>query len=102
MQELAEQYLTPGTMMLGHLNHPTILLEFGEIQPIVSDRNHEPVILGEKFGTSWVTGWTPPIPVRIVACRPRTCRRRDQALDQTEGGVRIAMPGCGLRDGRPW
>ena len=45
--------------MLGNLNHPTILLEFGEIQPIVSDRNHEPVILGEKFGTSWVTGWTP-------------------------------------------
>ena len=53
---LAEQYLTPGTIMLGHLNHPTILSLFGQIQSIINDRNLQPVTLDEMFGTSRVTG----------------------------------------------
>ena len=53
---LAEQYLTPGTIMLGHLNHPTILSLFGQIQSIIAERNLEPVTLDEMFGTSRVTG----------------------------------------------
>ena len=53
---LAEQYLTPGTIMLGHLNHPTILSLFGQIQSIINDRNLRPVTLDEMFGTSRATG----------------------------------------------
>ena len=53
---LAEQYLTPGTIMLGHLNHPTILSLFGQIQSIINDRNLQPVTLDEMFGTSRATG----------------------------------------------
>jgi peptidoglycan/xylan/chitin deacetylase (PgdA/CDA1 family) len=53
---LAEQYLTPGTIMLGHLNHPTILSLFDQIQTIISDRKLEPVTLDEMFGTSRSTG----------------------------------------------
>lgn len=53
---LAEQYLQPGTIMLGHLNHPTILTLFGQIQSIISDRNLQPVTLDEMFGTSRAVG----------------------------------------------
>jgi hypothetical protein len=53
---LAEQYLQPGTIMLGHLNHPTILTLFGEIQSIISKRNLQPVTLDEMFGTSRAVG----------------------------------------------
>lgn len=53
---LAEQYLTPGTIMLGHLNHPTILSLFDQIQGIISDRKLQPVTLDEMFGTSRATG----------------------------------------------
>lgn len=49
---LAEQWLTPGTIMLGHLNHPTILSLFSQIESIITDRNLEPVTLDEMFGTS--------------------------------------------------
>ena len=53
---LAKQYLTPGTIMLGHLNHPTILSLFDQIQGIISDRGLQPVTLDEMFGTSRATG----------------------------------------------
>ena len=53
---LAEQYLTPGRIVLGHLNHPTILSLFGQIQSIIAERNLEPVTLDEMFGTSRATG----------------------------------------------
>ena len=53
---LAEQSLTPGTIMLGHLNHPTILSLCGQIQSIIAERNLEPVTFAEIFGTSRVTG----------------------------------------------
>jgi len=53
---LAEQYLQPGTIMLGHLNHPTILSLFDQIQSIIQERNLDPVTLDEMFGTSRTTG----------------------------------------------
>ena len=53
---LAEQWLHPGTIMLGHLNYPTVLSLFDQIQSIIASRNLEPVTLDEMFGTSRATG----------------------------------------------
>lgn len=53
---LAEQWLRPGTIMLGHLNHPAILGLFDQIESIISSRNLQPVTLDEMFGTSRTTG----------------------------------------------
>lgn len=53
---LARQYLQPGTIMLGHANHPTILGLFDEIQAILAERALEPVTLDTMFGTSRATG----------------------------------------------
>lgn len=53
---LAEQWLQPGTIVLGHLNHPTVLSLFTQIQWIIASRNLEPVTLDEMFGTSRATG----------------------------------------------
>jgi peptidoglycan/xylan/chitin deacetylase (PgdA/CDA1 family) len=53
---LAEKWLQPGTIMLGHLNHPTVLDLFDRIEKLIADRNLEPVTVDEMFGTSRVTG----------------------------------------------
>lgn len=53
---LAEQWLKPGTIMLGHLNHPPILSLFAQIQSIIASRNLDPVTLDEMFGTSRLIG----------------------------------------------
>jgi peptidoglycan/xylan/chitin deacetylase (PgdA/CDA1 family) len=53
---LAQQWLQPGTVMLGHLNHPAILSLFDQIQGIIASRNLEPVTLDEMFGTSRAAG----------------------------------------------
>lgn len=53
---LAEQWLKPGTIMLGHLNHTPILSLFDQIQGIIAARNLDPVTLDEMFGTSRETG----------------------------------------------
>jgi peptidoglycan-N-acetylglucosamine deacetylase len=53
---LAQQYLQPGTIMLGHANHPTILSLFPQVQAIIAQRNLQPVTLDEMFGTSRVIG----------------------------------------------
>jgi len=53
---LANQYLRPGTIMLGHLNHPTILSLFDQIEAIIAERDLEPVTLDEMFGTSRMAG----------------------------------------------
>ena len=42
--------------MLGHLNHPTVLSLFGQIQSLIAERNLDPVTLDEMFGTSRATG----------------------------------------------
>ncbi|HXA33501.1 MAG TPA: polysaccharide deacetylase family protein [Acidimicrobiales bacterium] len=56
LMNLAQQYLTPGTIVLGHLNHPTVLSLFGQIQSLIAERNLDPVTLDEMFGTSRITG----------------------------------------------
>jgi peptidoglycan-N-acetylglucosamine deacetylase len=53
---LAQQYLQPGTIMLGHANHPTILSLFPQVQAIIAQRNLHPVTLDEMFGTSRTIG----------------------------------------------
>lgn len=53
---LASEYLKPGTIMLGHLNHPTILSLFDQIEGIIAERGLEPVTLDEMFGTSRLSG----------------------------------------------
>ncbi|WP_245614437.1 polysaccharide deacetylase family protein [Actinokineospora inagensis] len=51
LMEQARKYLTPGTIMLGHANHPTVLGLFDQILALVKDRSLTPVTLDEMFGT---------------------------------------------------
>jgi peptidoglycan/xylan/chitin deacetylase (PgdA/CDA1 family) len=53
---LAEKWLQPGSIVLGHLNHPTVLSLFTQIQAIIAERQLEPVTLDEMFGTARSTG----------------------------------------------
>ena len=53
---LAEYWLKPGTIMLGHLNHTPILDLFDQIHSIIASRNLDPVTLDEMFGTSRLIG----------------------------------------------
>ena len=53
---LAERWLQPGTIMLGHLNYPTVLSLFDRLEAIIQERNLEPVTLDEMFGTARATG----------------------------------------------
>ena len=53
---LAQRYLTAGRIVLGHLNHPTVLDLFPRIQEIIAERDLQPVTLDEMFGTSRATG----------------------------------------------
>jgi peptidoglycan-N-acetylglucosamine deacetylase len=48
----ARRYLQPGTIMLGHANHPAVLGLFGQIQDLITQRGLKPVTLDEMFGTS--------------------------------------------------
>jgi peptidoglycan/xylan/chitin deacetylase (PgdA/CDA1 family) len=52
----AVEYLRPGTIMLGHANHPTVIHLLGPIQDLISQRRLEPVTLDEMFGTSRAVG----------------------------------------------
>jgi peptidoglycan/xylan/chitin deacetylase (PgdA/CDA1 family) len=52
----AVKYLKPGTIMLGHANHPTVTHLFGQIEGIIAERQLETVTLDEMFGTSRATG----------------------------------------------
>lgn len=47
----ARQYMNPGTIMLGHANHPTVLGLFDELMQLIRDRALQPVTLDEMFGT---------------------------------------------------
>ena len=48
--EQARRYLTPGTIVLGHANHPTVLGLFDQISAIIRERDLQPVTLDEFFG----------------------------------------------------
>ncbi|WP_239373438.1 MULTISPECIES: polysaccharide deacetylase family protein [unclassified Frankia] len=53
---LASRYLQPGTIMLGHANHPTVLGLFDQIQQLIAERRLEPVTLDTMFQTSRAIG----------------------------------------------
>ncbi len=53
---LASQYLQPGTVMLGHANHNTILGLFANVEQLIAERQLEPVTLDTMFGTSRAIG----------------------------------------------
>ncbi|MGI8492613.1 MAG: polysaccharide deacetylase family protein [Acidimicrobiales bacterium] len=48
----AERYLKPGTIMLGHANHPTVIDLLPQIYDLISERGLQPATLDEMFGTS--------------------------------------------------
>jgi peptidoglycan/xylan/chitin deacetylase (PgdA/CDA1 family) len=52
----AQQYLQPGTIVLGHANHPTVTELFGPISQLIASRQLTPVTLDEMFGTSRMVG----------------------------------------------
>ncbi|MHC1560018.1 polysaccharide deacetylase family protein [Actinomycetospora sp. C-140] len=49
--EQARRYLTAGTIVLGHANHPTILGLFDQITEILRERDLRPATLAEFFGS---------------------------------------------------
>jgi peptidoglycan/xylan/chitin deacetylase (PgdA/CDA1 family) len=51
LMEQARRYLQPGTIMLGHANHPTVLGLFDEIMALIRERALTPVTLNEMFNT---------------------------------------------------
>ncbi len=53
---LAGQYMTPGRIVLGHANYPTIEPLWGQIEALISTRGLTLVTLDEMFGTSRNTG----------------------------------------------
>jgi peptidoglycan/xylan/chitin deacetylase (PgdA/CDA1 family) len=56
LMSLASQYLQPGTIMLGHANHATILGLFSQIEQLIAERKLQPVTLDTMFGTSRAVG----------------------------------------------
>jgi peptidoglycan/xylan/chitin deacetylase (PgdA/CDA1 family) len=53
---LAQRYVSAGRIVLGHMNHPTVLGLFPQLQAIIAERGLQPVTLDEMFGTSRATG----------------------------------------------
>ncbi len=56
LMDLARRYLQPGTIMLGHANHQTVLGLFDQIQQLIAERRLEPVTLDTMFRTSRAVG----------------------------------------------
>ena len=56
IMNLARRYLVPGTVMLGHANHPAIIPLLPMIQELITSRGLHPVTLDRMFGTSRRTG----------------------------------------------
>lgn len=53
---LAERYLWPGVVMLGHANHPAIVPLLPQIHDLIKYRGLHPVTVDRMFGTSRATG----------------------------------------------
>lgn len=47
----ARKYLRPGTILIGHANHPAVLGLFGQIVDLIKQRDLHPVTMDEMFGT---------------------------------------------------
>lgn len=56
LMDEARKYLKPGTIMLGHANHPTITGLFDQVEALIEERQLEPVTLDTMFGTSRAAG----------------------------------------------
>jgi peptidoglycan/xylan/chitin deacetylase (PgdA/CDA1 family) len=56
LMQMAQQYLQPGVIMLGHANHPTVLGLFDQLGALIKQRDLTPVTLDEMFGTNRATG----------------------------------------------
>lgn len=52
----ARSWLRPGTLMLGHANHPTVTRLYGQLVELIRERQLTPVTLDTAFGTSRATG----------------------------------------------
>lgn len=57
LYEQARRYYTPGTIVLGHANHPTILQLFDRIAALLEQRRLRPLTLDEYYGTERVSPW---------------------------------------------
>ena len=53
---LAQRHLSAGRIVLGHMNHLTVLGLFPQLQAMIAERGLQPVTLDEMFGTSRATG----------------------------------------------
>ncbi len=49
-------YVRPGTVLLGHANHPTVTYLYAELVALIRSRNLTPQTLDQAFGTSRATG----------------------------------------------
>jgi peptidoglycan/xylan/chitin deacetylase (PgdA/CDA1 family) len=52
----AERYFRPGTIVLGHANHPTVTKLFDELRELLAQRRLDPLTLDAMFGTSRTRG----------------------------------------------
>jgi peptidoglycan/xylan/chitin deacetylase (PgdA/CDA1 family) len=52
----ARNYLKPGTVMLGHANHPMVTHLYDKLVGLIRERNLQPGTLDEVFGTSRARG----------------------------------------------
>jgi len=48
----ARTALLPGSIVLGHGNHPTVTHLFGQLQELITQRRLDPVTVDELLGTS--------------------------------------------------
>jgi peptidoglycan/xylan/chitin deacetylase (PgdA/CDA1 family) len=56
---LAQRWLQPGAIVLGHANHPTVLGVFDQIASLIQQRSLTPVTIDGLFGTSRAEGASP-------------------------------------------
>ncbi len=53
---LADKWVKAGTIVLGHMNHPTVLRLFDQLQALIEQRGLEPVTVDAMFGTTRARG----------------------------------------------
>ncbi|HET7486440.1 MAG TPA: polysaccharide deacetylase family protein [Acidimicrobiales bacterium] len=52
----ADLWFRPGTIVLGHANHPTVIELFDQLRALLEERQLVPITLDDMFGTSRTTG----------------------------------------------
>lgn len=57
LMQQASKWLRPGTIMLGHANHPTVTHLYPEILALIQSRGLTPQTLDEAFGTTRAAGY---------------------------------------------